>query len=172
EVWMIEGIWNVFPSRIRFDIAAVLSRISRAATRPPPSFLQSVWETTPFSDSDSMTRICACRSAGNWSMIRSTVDAAVVVCSVPNTRCPVSAVSIAMAMVSRSRISPTSTMSGSSRGAQRRLEAAGVHPHLALGDDALLVLVHELDRVLDRDDVIGAGAVDQIDQRTQGGGLA
>ena len=28
---------------------------------------------TPLSDSDSMVRICACRSAGNWSMMRSTV---------------------------------------------------------------------------------------------------
>src|SRR2546430_7704178 len=43
------------------------------------------------------TRICDCRSAGNWSIMRSTVDAAVVVCSVPNTRWPVSAVSMAMA---------------------------------------------------------------------------
>ena len=49
----------------------------------------------------------------------STVDAAVVVWSVPNTRWPVSAVSIAIATVSRSRSSPTSTMSGSSRSAAR-----------------------------------------------------
>src|SRR5437870_12358084 len=44
--------------------------------------------------------------------------------------------------------------------------------HLTLRDDALLVLVHELDRVLDRDDVVRARAVDQIDQRAQRGGLA
>ena len=43
---------------------------------------------TPLSDSESMTRIWLCRSAGNWSMMRSTVDAAVVVCSVPKTRWP------------------------------------------------------------------------------------
>src|SRR5712691_9113462 len=85
---MIEGIWNVLPSRMRFETAGVVSRISRAATRPPPFFLHSVWAMTPRSDSDSITRICAWRSAGNWSMMRSTVDAAVVVCSVPNTRCP------------------------------------------------------------------------------------
>src|SRR5439155_162859 len=42
EVWMIEGIWNVLPSRIRFAMAGVESRISRAATRPPPSCLHSV----------------------------------------------------------------------------------------------------------------------------------
>ncbi len=52
-------------------------------------------------------------------MMRSTVEAAVLVCSVPNTRCPVSAVSMAVAIVSRSRISPTSTTSGSSRSAAR-----------------------------------------------------
>ena len=119
-VCITEGIWKVLPSRIRFDTAGIESRISRAATRPPPIFLQSVCAMTPRSDSASMTRICACRSAGNWSMMRSIVEAAVVVCSVPNTRWPVSAVSMAMEMVSRSRISPTRMMSGSSRSAARR----------------------------------------------------
>ena len=124
---------------------------------------------TPRSDSDSMMRICDCRSAGNWSMMRSTVDAAVVVWSVPNTRCPVSAVSIAMATVSRSRSSPTSRMSGSSRSAARSaaLNELGVRAHFALVDQALLVLVHELDRILDRDDVLVARPVDVIDHRAQ-----
>ena len=40
------------------------------------------------------------------------------------------------------------------RRAQRVLERVGVRVHLALVDQALLVLVHELDRILDRDDVI------------------
>src|SRR2546426_1161240 len=78
EVWMIDGIWNVFPSRIRFEMAGVVSKISRAATRPPLTRLHRVCEITPLSDSDNITRICDCRSAGNWSMIRSTVEAAVV----------------------------------------------------------------------------------------------
>ena len=93
-------------------------------------------------------------------MMRSTVDAAVVVCSVPNTRWPVSAVSMAIATVSRSRISPTRTMSGifAQRRPQRVLERVGVRPDFALVDQALLVLVHELDRILDRDDVIVARA--------------
>ena len=39
-------------------------------------------------------------------------------------------------------------------GLQARRGTLGVSsPHLALGDDAQLVLVHELDRLLDRDDV-------------------
>ena len=46
------------------------------------------------------------------------------------------------------------------RGAPRaaRPERVGVRVHLALVDEALLVFVHELDRVLDRDDVIAAAS--------------
>ena len=36
---------------------------------------------------------------------------------------------------------------------QRHLVGFGIDPHLALGDDAVLVVVHELDRVLDGDDM-------------------
>ena len=119
DVCITLGIWNVLASRMRFDTAGTVSRISRAATRPPPIFRQSVCEMTPLSDSASIVRICSCRSAGNWSMMRSIVPAAVVVWRVPKTRWPVSAVSIAIATVSRSRSSPTRMMSGSSRSAAR-----------------------------------------------------
>ena len=51
--------------------------------------------------------------------MRSIVLAALEVCSVPNTRWPVSAAVIARRMVSRSRISPTRMASGSSRSAER-----------------------------------------------------
>ena len=44
------------------------------------------------------------------------------------------------------------------RPAQRRGEADRVLTDLALVDDAALVLVQELDRILDRDDVVGARA--------------
>jgi hypothetical protein len=47
---------------------------------------------------------------------------------------------------------------------QCRLEAGGVRVHFALVDDAALVLVHELDRILDRDDVIVACLVDVISE--------
>ena len=53
-------------------------------------------------------------------MIRFTVPWAPVVCSVPNTTCPVSAAEIAASIVSRSRSSPTRITSGSWRRARRR----------------------------------------------------
>ncbi len=88
-------------------------------------------------------------------MMRSIVLAALLVCSVPNTSRPISAAVIASAIVSRSRISPTSTTSASWRTAAR---SAGAKPFVCVADLAVrehrvLVLVHELDRVLDRDDV-------------------
>ncbi len=55
---------------------------------------------------------------------------------------------------------------------QRHLEGVGVQPHLALGDDAALVLVDVLDRVLDGDDVPGGVLVAVADHRRQRGGLA
>jgi hypothetical protein len=54
---------------------------------------------------------------------RSILFAAEVVCSVPNTRWPVSAAVSARRMVSRSRSSPTRITSGSSRNAERNASA-------------------------------------------------
>src|SRR5690606_38968453 len=51
------------------------------------------------------------------------------------------------------------------RRAQRLLEALRVRADLALVDEAALVLVHELDWIFDRDDVVGALLVDDVDQR-------
>ncbi len=54
-------------------------------------------------------------------------------------------------------------------GLQRVAEALGVGAELALVDEALLVPVEELDRVLDRHDVLLAGGVDLVDHRRQRG---
>ena len=56
--------------------------------------------------------------------------------------------------------------------AQRLAEAERVAVHLALVDQAALRLVHELDRVLDRDDVLGAVDVDVVDHARERGRLA
>ena len=49
------------------------------------------------------------------------------------------------------------------RGAQGLLEAGSVDVHLPLVHEALLVWVYELDRVLDRDDVVMTTGADQVD---------
>ena len=100
-------------------------------------------------------------------MIRLIVCAAELVCSVANVRCPVSAMRSADSIVSRSRSSPIRTMSGSSRSAARSAagEPVRVAVHLALVDQAALVLVDVLDRILDREDVFAALGVDLVDHR-------
>ncbi len=51
-------------------------------------------------------------------------------------------------------------------------EAAGVFVQLALVHQAFVALVHEFDRVFDREDVFAAGVIDVIQQSRQGGRLA
>src|SRR5262249_12469439 len=83
-VWMTEASWNVLRSRIRDATALLAPRISSASTRPVPSLRRSRrWASTPFSDSASIRRICACFSPSNESSIRSTVWVALIVWSVP-----------------------------------------------------------------------------------------
>ncbi len=52
-------------------------------------------------------------------------------------------------------------------GPQRALEAVRVGMNFALVDEAFLVRVHELDRVFNRNDVVGALLVDEIYQRRE-----
>ena len=91
-------------------------------------------------------------------MTRSIVCGALWVCSVANTRWPVSAAVSAVEIVSRSRISPTRITSGSWRSAARSASAnvGRVAADLALVDDAVPVPVQELDRILDREDVLAS----------------
>ena len=71
------------------------------------------------SNTGAVLRTISFSAAGNTSTMRSTVFAAELVCSVTNTKWPVSAAVSASLMVSRSRISPTRMTSGSSRRAER-----------------------------------------------------
>ena len=97
------------------------------------------------------------------SISRVAAPGASFVCSVRKTRWPVSDACTAISAVSRSRISPTRTTSGSWRRIARR-PAANVRPrlgvHLDLVDAAELVL----DRVFDRDDL----PLDVVDLRQRG----
>ena len=106
--------------------------------------------------------------------MRPIVLGAVEAWIVPNTRWPVSAAWMAVSKVSRSRISPTSITSGSSRTAcfMPMLEILHVHADLALVDQALVVGEDELDRVFQREDVLAVVVVDPVEHRGDGGALA
>ena len=56
--------------------------------------------------------------------------------------------------------------------AERLAEALGVEPDLALVDDAAAVGMEDLDRILDRDDVLVACPVDVVEHRREGRRLA
>jgi len=93
---------------------------SSATVRPtPPNFGSNVWQHTPSSTIESWVRICCCWWAGKTSMMRLMVLTAVLVCSVAKVKWPVSATRRADSMVSKSRISPMSTTSGSCRNSTR-----------------------------------------------------
>ena len=88
-------------------------------------------------------------------MMRSIAWLALFECRVARQRWPVSAKVIAASIVSRSRTSPMRITSGAWRSVF--LSAFSYEcvskPISRWRDQALLVLVHELDRILDRDDV-------------------
>ena len=107
-------------------MAALGTMISMAMVRPcPPGLVNSAWQRMPSSTSESWARICDCWCEGKTSMMRLMVEAAELVCRVAKVKWPVSAMRSAASMVSRSRISPISTTSGSSRRAAR---SASVKP--------------------------------------------
>ena len=122
----------------------------------------------------SASRTCCCWYGGKKSITRFTVSVASCVCSVDITRWPVSAAARAARTVSVSRISPIRITSGSWRSAARSADrkSAVSMPDLALVDRRDVVLVQDLDRVLDRDDVDRLGLVDVVDHRGERRGLA
>ena len=87
------------------------------------------------------------------SSSRATVDGQSLVCSVVNTRWPVSAARMPICAVSRSRVSPTRMTSGSCR--RKRAERGGERAADPLVD---LDLVDALEVVLDR--ILGGHDVD------------
>jgi hypothetical protein len=92
---------------------------------------------------------------GKKLMMRSMVWLALFACSVPRHRCPVSANAIACSMVSVSRISPIRITSGACR---KVFLSALCQECVSMPTSRCVIsdcceLVHELDRVLDRDDV-------------------
>ena len=92
------------------------SYIVVATTRPEPEARgNSCWHTTPSSTMDKVARTWPCWLGGKGSMMRLMAWTQLLVCNVAKTKWPVSEMTRAASMVSRSRISPMSTTSGSCR---------------------------------------------------------
>ena len=100
-------------------------------------------------------------------MIRSIVCGALWVCSVAKTRWPVSAAVSAVA--DRLEVAHLADEDHvgvlPERRAERLREGGRVGADLALVDDAAPVPVEELDRILDREDVLVPGLVDPVEER-------
>src|SRR5213595_861265 len=123
EPWAIRsGMLSCFErSRMLSCTAAVLISTSDAGTRPWPSFFgTSRSDTTAASAVDRRWRISSCWCGGKNEITRLIVCVASVVCSVENTRCPVSAAFSAVSSVSISRISPIRITSGACRSTWRK----------------------------------------------------
>ena len=102
-------------------------------------------------------------------MMRLIVCAAELVCSVPNVRWPgLGDLQRRFDGLEIAHLADEHDVGIlAQRGAQRVREAVGVAVHLALVDQAVLVLVDVLDRILDREDVLVALGVDLVDHRRQ-----
>ena len=102
-------------------------------------------------------------------MMRLIVCAAELVCSVANVRWP--GLGDAQRRLDRLEVAHFADEDDvrifAQRGAQRRGEAERVGVDLALVDEAPLVLVDVLDRILDGDDVLAALGVDLVDHRRE-----
>ena len=130
---------------------------------------RSRWLTTPRRTPARIDRTCACLTAGKNSTSRRTVSAASIVCIVEKTRCPDSAAWSAVSAVSASRSSPIRITSGSWRSTRRSASSkeAVSSPTSRWLTIAALVGVEDLDRVLDRDDVLAPRPVDVADHRRE-----
>ena len=99
--------------------------------------------------------------------MRLTVSVAFTVCRLESTRCPVSAAESAAAdRFGISHLADEDHVGVLAQDApQGDPEVIGVDADLALGHEASLGLVPELDRVLDGEDVAVPGLVDVVDHR-------
>ena len=154
---MISSIVSVRSgSAIASASRGLVTAISMATTRPWPSARgTSRWQTTPRSEAASARRTCFCSCGGKKSMMRFTVSLASVVCSVDITKWPVSAADRrgldGLGVAHLADQDDVGVLAH--RRAQRGRPVGGVGAELALVDRGLLVVVDDLDRVLDGEDV-------------------
>ena len=130
--------------------------ISSDTTRPPPIFGSSAWQTIPSSTSDSCVRIWLCWCAGKD--VDDAVDRLRRRVGVQRAERQVAGLGDPQRRFDGLEVAHLADQHDvrvlAERGAQRHREALRVAVHLALVDEAALVLVDVLDRILDGEDVV------------------
>ena len=168
---MISLISATSPLKIRSEISGVLSMISTAATRPLPS-----WRGNRRCETQRLQVEREVHQQLGAPLLGEEVDDRG---RAPGWRCwRAASPGTGGRSRRRRRRAPSSRGRGSRPSGSRRAPGAacssapisqsvGVDADLALGDDAVLVRVHELDRILDRDDVAERVLVAVVDHRRQ-----
>ena len=137
--------------------------------RPPPILGSSVWATMPIRAVESCVRIWSCRLPGKASMMRLTVPWRAV--GVQRAEHHVARFGGGDGRFDRFQVAHFADQDHVRvlpQGAADRLgEARHIDADLALVDRRFLVVVIELDRVFDRDDVVIDVLVDVVDQAGQ-----
>ena len=147
-------------------IRPLVIMISSAGTRPEPSAVgTSRWQIVPFSAPATLRRAWCCWAAAKKSTMRLIVSTQSIVCKRREDEVPglgraerrLDGLLVAhLADEDHVRVL-------AERRAQRDEEARGVEADFPLADCRQLVVVEDLDRVLDRDDVALASPVDVVD---------
>ena len=168
------GISSARFSRISSAMRALLTITSTAAIRPPPTRGSSRWLITPRRTPARIERTCwllfgreeldhPADRLGRVERVQRREDE---VARLGRLQRRLRRLGVAeLADQDHVRVLPQ-------RAPQRLAERLGVEPDLALVDDAAAVVVEELDRILDRDDVLPPRAVDVVDDRRERGRLA
>ena len=167
------GMSSVFSaSRMRSEMRAVLIITSTAATRPPSTRGRSRWLTTPWSVAARIWRTSGCLSAHERLLVaREELDHAPDrlpgVDRVHRRENEVAGLTCLQCGPGRLLVAELTDQDDvrilAQNPAESLVERRCVEPDLALRDDAALVLVDDLNRILERDDVVLTGPVDVVD---------
>ena len=160
---MYSGLLSRISSSIR--LFAIIT--STAATRPPPMRGSSRWQTTPLRTPARIERICGLLDRREELDI--AADRLGRVDGVHRREHEVAGLGRLQRGLGRLGVAQLADQDHvrvlTEHAAQRLVERLGVEPDLALVDDAVHVRVEDLDRILDRDDVLPPRPVDVAEHR-------
>ena len=167
-VWIDEGIWWVFPSRMRLRMATVATMISKAATRPFLSFVGK--QELRDHALEGLGQLHAhLLLLGGREGVDDAVDRLRRALGVKRREDEVPGLGGRQREADRLEVAHLADQDDVGVLPQGRPERGGerlrVRADLPLVHEAALGPVHELDRILERDDVLLLGRVDEVDHR-------